>query len=315
MKSTVSPLLLILSLLLTSFPLVLSSDSCDSIENTCSHKFISLQYFPSLQAEGAGAEVLRIIGSSTLKSLDPFLLLDHFSADTSAGFPDHPHRGFETVSYILKGACMHEDFKGNKGEITEGGVQWMTAGRGIVHAEMPGPGGMEGFQLWVNLKRKDKMIEPQYQERLAEEILKIEKEGVTVKVIAGESLGGKAEMVMRTEVYFLDIEMQENTDFTQAIPQGWNSLVYVINGTVEIGGKYLVGREAGILSKFGSTVFITTEKGSRLLVIAGKKIDESVVQHGPFVMNEASEINQAMSDYRMGVNGFEGATKWKSSFS
>ena len=277
-------------------------------------KQISSSFFSIPQSEGDGAIVRRIIGSENLTLLDPFLMLDHFDVTPPAGFPDHPHRGFETVTYMLSGTCIHEDFNGNKGEIHSGDIQWMTAGRGIVHAEMPKDGNMKGIQLWVNLEAKYKLIMPEYQDKLAKDILKSEKDGVTVKIIAGKSRDLQSELITRTPVYFLDIEMNENTHFEQEIPKEWNSLIYILSGTIKIAEKTLKEYEAGIFSKSGNIISIRSNEKSNFILLAGKEIGESVIQHGPFVMNNYDEIRNAISDYNFGKNGFEKAKKWRSSF-
>ena len=190
----------------------------------------------------------------------------------------------------------------------------MTAGRGIVHAEMPKDGNMKGIQLWVNLEAKYKLIMPEYQDKLAKDILKSEKDGVTVKIIAGKSRDLQSELITRTPVYFLDIEMNENTHFEQEIPKEWNSLIYILSGTIKIAEKTLKEYEAGIFSKSGNIISIRSNEKSNFILLAGKEIGESVIQHGPFVMNNYDEIRNAISDYNFGKNGFEKAKKWRSSF-
>ncbi|KAF8388503.1 hypothetical protein HHK36_027176 [Tetracentron sinense] len=183
------------------------------------------------QYEGDGAVVRRSIGRIELKSLDPFLLLDEFTVSAPAGFPDHPHRGFETVTYMLQGAFTHQDFGGHKGTIRTGDVQWMTAGRGIVHSEMPVEEGTQrGLQLWINLSSKDKMIEPRYQDLLHEDIKKAEKDGVEVRVIAGESMGVQSPVYTRTPTMYLDFTLRPGAQLQQSIPESWNSFVYIIEG-------------------------------------------------------------------------------------
>lgn len=240
-------------------------------------------------------------------------MFDHFSVDFPNGFPDHPHRGFETITYMLSGTCIHEDFKGNKGEITSGGVQWMTAGKGIVHADMPKEGNMQGIQIWVNLKAKYKKIDPTYQEKASEHIEKFIDDGVVVKVIAGEYQGVKAEVLMRTEILFFDVELNENKIFRHVLSKNWNCLIYVLHGLISIGGNKVKTLEAAVLSKFGNEVYVNADENSRILIIAGEKISESISQKGPFVMNSDIEIQEAFSDFAQGINGFEGAKSWKSS--
>ena len=273
---------------------------------------IAKVFTPSKQAEGAGAEVRRIIGSSAVRNLDPFLMMDHFEVCKPNGFPDHPHRGFETVTYMLEGKCQHEDFRGHYGEIGPGDVQWMTAGRGIVHAEMPSTDRMEGLQLWVNLRSSDKMCEASYQEKTNQQLAKARKQGVEVTIIAGECLGVRAETVTRTPAYFLDISMQAGSDLQQNVTVGWNSYVYVISGRIRVGETEVRANQAAVLSVDGAAVLFNAVENSRFAFLAGQPIGEKIVQHGPFVMNQDSQINEAMRDYQSGRNGFEGAGGWRS---
>ncbi|ESN94993.1 hypothetical protein HELRODRAFT_193693 [Helobdella robusta] len=221
--------------------------------------------------EGVGARVRRSIGRPELKNLDPFLLLDELSGRPPAGFPDHPHRGFETVSYLLSGNIRHEDFMGNKGDLGAGDVQWMTAGRGVVHSEMlHGDEVTHGLQLWVNLSKKDKMIAPSYQELPAEKIPTAAKDGVKVKVIAGESLEAKGEDVVE--------------EFHTAVLSEDEELLVVFN---------------------------KSDAPCHFVLISGQPIREPVFQRGPFVMNSQEEVEQAFSDYRSCSNGFESAKTWR----
>ena len=204
-------------------------------------KKIKKVFKPELQDEGVGAKVRRIIGSHILKKseMDPFLMLDHASVKLPAGFPDHPHRGFETVSYLIKGKMYHEDFKGHKGTLEAGDVQWMTAGKGIVHAEIPASKTEPsvGFQLWINLRKEDKMIEPVYQEIKKDKIPLVDKwddEGVKAKVIAGESFDVKGPIYTRTPAEYIDFQLKEGAVYRHTIPAKWNFLVYVFEGSFEI---------------------------------------------------------------------------------
>ncbi len=240
-----------------------------------------------------------------------------------AGFPDHPHRGFETVSYLLRGSIRHEDFAGHKGVLHPGGLQWMTAGRGIVHSEVPeGKEEGLGLQLWVNLAAKDKMVEPAYQELGHKDVPKVAKDGVTVAVVAGEALGVKSPVRTRTPTMYLDIALEAGKELQQPIPAGWNAFAYVFDGPVSFGGG---GEEAGTVVKAQHTVLFTNGTDSdgltirapadapaRLVLIAGQPIGEPVVQHGPFVMNTREEIMRTMHDYSTGTNGFERAASWAS---
>jgi len=243
-------------------------------------------------------------------------MLDEFAGNgaESAGFPDHPHRGFETVSYLLEGHFIHEDFTGRKGFLYPGDLQWMTAGRGIMHSEMPGNEPTRGLQLWVNLKSTDKMVEPEYQELVSNDIPIAEKNGVKVKVIAGESFGVKSEVRTRTPTYYLDFELAENSEETvQEVPEGWTTFVYVLEGKVDFSGKTVKAHHTAVFGGGDCINFSNADTGtSRFVMISGEPIGEPIVQHGPFVMNTEEEIEQAITDYQRGQNGFEKVRTWRS---
>ncbi|KAL8486939.1 hypothetical protein ACS0TY_023579 [Phlomoides rotata] len=269
------------------------------------------------QSEGEGAVVRRSIGRPELKSLDPFLMLDEFSVSPPAGFPDHPHRGFETVTYVLQGGITHQDFGGHKGTIHAGEVQWMTAGRGIVHSEMPaGEGTQTGLQLWINLSSKDKMIEPRYQELRKDEIPSAEKDGVEVRVIAGESMGVHSPVYTRTPSMFLDFVLKPNSQFHQSVPESWNAFVYIIEGE----GVFGTPNSSPILAHHmlvlgpgdGLSAWNKSLNPLRFILVGGEPLNEPVVQHGPFVMNTQAEIDKTIEDYYYGKNGFEMAKQWRS---
>lgn len=271
--------------------------------------------------EGDGAIVRRSIGTPELKHLDPILMLDEFKVKPPAGFPDHPHRGFETVSYVLKGTGQHEDFCGHKGALNSGDVQWMTAGRGIVHCEMPqGTEEAHGLQLWVNLAKKDKMIEPAYQEMLDKDIPRTTKDGATVKVLAGEAFGLKSPVYTRTPTMYLDFKMKKGSCVKQAIPAGWNSFVYVLSGTAQFGNPDKptkgVTHDTLVFSQDGEFVQVSNMESEtcHFVLIGGQPLNEPIAQYGPFVMNTDEEIEQALLDYKLGQNGFENAKTWKSEY-
>lgn len=282
-------------------------------------------------AEGLGARVRRSVGGPFLRSFDPFLLLDHATIAVDAGFPDHPHRGFETVSYNLptsKGTFIHEDFTGKRGDLKPGDVQWMTAGRGIVHSEVPmGDGTGEGIQLWVNLSKKDKMVKPEYQDMRAADIPNITQNGVLARIIAGEAFGVSARTRTRTPTHYIHFELPRGGALQQRIPKGWNSLVYVLKGAVVVGGeeeeneqnRVEMWQTATLKLPKGKTeadgVSIRTSKsseGASLLFLAGQPLNEPVHHVGPFVMSTQLEVQQAFLDFQMGRNGFEKAVGWKS---
>ena len=278
------------------------------------------------QAEGAGATVRRSIGTPKLRNFSPFLMLDHFSIAPGAGFPDHPHRGQETVTYLLSGAVDHEDFAGNKGTIEAGDLQFMTAGRGIVHAEMPhdnGDGSSNvGMQLWVDLPRDLKQCEPRYRDVRSREIPIYNSEDgkVTVKVISGQSHGvDSLQELAYTPVWLLDVTVRPGGSITQALPANWNAFAYGLSGKV----TWDTGSETKQVPEYHNTVFEQKgdnvkasvpegEKEARFILVAGMPLDQPIVQYGPFVLNDASQVRQALMDYQSFSNGFERARNWES---
>ncbi len=263
-------------------------------------------------SDGAGVKLLRVLTGDLQRRLDPFLMLDEFRSDDPndylAGFPNHPHRGFETVTYMLAGRMRHRDNAGHEGLLTAGGVQWMTAGRGIVHSELPEQedGLMHGFQLWVNLPARDKLTAPDYRDIPVEAIpAYTADDGVVVKVIAGES-DGVVGAVQReaTAPLYLDIELPPGVVHSVAIPAGHNAFVYVYRGQVEVGerGQRVEARQLAVLSNApeADSVLLRSADGARLLLIAGRPLHEPIVQWGPFVMNRREEIETALADYRDG---------------
>ncbi|MDP3859128.1 MAG: pirin family protein [Stagnimonas sp.] len=276
------------------------------------------QVIPSIPtSDGAGVKLRRSIGSQRGLYLDPFLMLDEFGTDQPgdyiAGFPDHPHRGFETVTYMLDGRMQHRDHLGNVGDLGPGGVQWMTAGRGVIHSEMPlqESGRMRGFQLWINLPGKEKMKPAGYRDIPASGIPSATLPGGgAIKVIAGtaevgeQRIGGpinSPSQPLSTAPLYFDIELPAGASFEQAIPTGHNAFLYSYEGSVEIAGKRLPGQAALVLDTAGSRVqFTAGAEGARLLLLAGKPLREPVVQYGPFVMNTREEIEQALRDYQSG---------------
>ncbi|KAJ8458099.1 hypothetical protein OPV22_031025 [Ensete ventricosum] len=269
------------------------------------------------QHEGDGAIVRRSIGRGELRNLDPFLMLDEFSVSAPAGFPDHPHRGFETVTYMLEGAFTHQDFAGHKGTVRAGDLQWMTAGRGIIHSEMPaGEGENKGLQLWINLSSKDKMMEPRYQELQGKDVSRVEKHGVDVRIIAGESFGVRSPVYTQTPTMYLDFTLHPGAEVHQHIPPPWNSFVYIIEGEGVFGdpnASPTTRHHALVLSPGdGLSVWNRAARPLRFVLIGGQPLNEPIVQYGPFVMNAQAEIQQAIDDYHYCKNGFEKAKNWKS---
>lgn len=280
-------------------------------------KSLSFKHVAKSQPEGDGAIVSRIMPNSKFKNFDPFLMMDFGVSRLPSGFPDHPHRGFETITYVISGTVLHEDFKGNKGKLEPGMVQWMTAGKGIVHAEMPGSFEEDTVltQLWLNLPAAKKMIEPYYQEYSKEEIITIEDKNYIVKLIAGDFAGKTGAVKTNSAMLYLDAHLQEDAEIEIALESGFRGFILVHDGTVQFDGTSLKYKESGFFEEDEEeTVLKLTggEQGGKVVVIAGKPIGEKVVQYGPFVMNTKEEIEQAFEDYQQGKNGFEGAAEWES---
>jgi quercetin 2,3-dioxygenase len=266
------------------------------------------QIVPGLPAsDGAGVKLVRSLGSQNHLRLDPFLMLDAFSSDDPddylAGFPSHPHRGFETVTYLLDGHMLHEDHLGNRGDLKSGAVQWMTAGRGIIHSEMPQQenGRMRGFQLWINLPAKEKMKPAGYRDIQPEEIPSVKREGFVLKLVAGDFGGTKAPVQGgTTQPIYWDVQLEAGKTFRSEIPETHNAYVYPFEGSVEIHDRVLKTHQGGILGSGDAVDIKAGPEGARFLVLAGKPIREPVVQYGPFVMNTREEIEQAIRDYQNG---------------
>jgi redox-sensitive bicupin YhaK (pirin superfamily) len=260
-------------------------------------------------SDGAGVKLNRIIGQPALPDLDPFLLLDEFGSDDPAayiaGFPSHPHRGFETVTVMLDGRMRHRDNTGAEGLLGPGSVQWMTAGRGIVHSEMPEQteGLMRGFQLWVNLPAKDKMTAPRYQDIAAERVPTVSlRAGASARVLAGVLAGVRGPVDPgATEPLLFDVTLAPGAAAAIATPAGHNAFVYVYEGEAEVGepAERLAKGRIGVLSA-GETTPVASATGARLIFVAGKPIGEPVAKYGPFVMNTEAEVRQAIDDFRAG---------------
>ncbi|KAL0915903.1 hypothetical protein M5K25_013370 [Dendrobium thyrsiflorum] len=269
------------------------------------------------QHEGNGAIVRRSIGRYELKYFDPFLVLDEFSVTTPAGFPDHPHRGFETVTYMLEGAIKHEDFEGHVGILKTGDLQWMTAGRGIVHSEMPlGSGISKGLQLWINLSSNNKMIEPKYQEMKREEIITASTTDINVRVIAGEAMGVLSPVYNRTPTMYLDFTLKPSAHLHQPINPTWNSFAYILQGEGIFGTEKSdpVGPHNLLLLGHGDGIEVWNKsiRPLRFVLLGGEPLGEPVAQFGPFVMNNDEEIDQTINDFNLCINGFEKAKHWRS---
>lgn len=261
-------------------------------------------------SDGAGVKLTRVLTGKLQHRLDPFLMLDAFGSDNPddyiAGFPDHPHRGFETITYMLAGRMRHRDSAGNEGLLENGGVQWMTAGRGVIHSEIPEQkdGVMEGFQLWLNLPASSKMIAPWYRDINSTEIPEyLTASGVKVRVIAGSSNGVSGAITREaTEPLYLDIHLPAGTEFSTVIPNTHNAFIYVYRGAVQVGKTTVPIKRMGVLRNAPEAdgVTLTAIEEARIILVAGKPLNEPIVQYGPFVMNTQAEIEQALSDFRGG---------------
>jgi redox-sensitive bicupin YhaK (pirin superfamily) len=265
--------------------------------------------------DGAGVKINRVLTQTLQRRLDPFLMLDNFGSDQAndyiAGFPSHPHRGFETVTYMIEGRMRHKDSAGNEGLLTNGGVQWMTAGRGVIHSEMPEQedGVMEGFQLWLNLPAKDKLRDPWYRDFNGADVPVFDTEqGAAVKVIAGRSHGVDGAVQREvTEPLYLDVHLPAGASFSQVLPEGHNAFIFTYRGSVNVDGKPVASGRMAILAntKGADGVVVSTDEASRFILIAGQPLNEPIAQYGPFVMNTQAEIFAAVEDFRAGKLGEE----------
>jgi redox-sensitive bicupin YhaK (pirin superfamily) len=264
-------------------------------------------------SDGAGVKLTRVLTQDLQQRLDPFLMLDAFGSDKPddyiAGFPDHPHRGFETVTYMIAGRMLHKDSAGHEGLLENGGVQWMTAGRGVIHSEIPQQeeGVMEGFQLWLNLPARDKMNPPWYRDFKAADLPRfVTPEGVAVTVIAGSSHGITGAVTREaTAPLYLDLRLGAGARFAQPLPAEHNAFIYVYRGAVRIAGQTVPVQRMALLANDAQAdgVVIEASEDARALLIAGRPLHEPIVQHGPFVMNTVPEIHQAVRDYHEGRLG------------
>ena len=262
-------------------------------------------------SDGAGVKLVRVLTQNLQRRLDPFLMLDAFGTDNPGdyigGFPSHPHRGFETVTYMLQGRMRHRDSAGNVGLLVPGSVQWMTAGRGVIHSEMPEQedGAMEGFQLWLNLPSHSKMRDPWYRDIAAEEVPQWQGDGAVVRIIAGHSHGVAGAMQRdTTEPLYLDVHLEPGARFEQPLPAAHNAFVYVYRGALSIGNTEVLHQRMAILANTpGSdgTVLLAGAEGARAILVAGAPLNEPIAQHGPFVMNTQRELMQAVQDFQAGT--------------
>ncbi|KAF2705089.1 hypothetical protein K504DRAFT_460861 [Pleomassaria siparia CBS 279.74] len=298
----------------------------ENLTSTAPRK-IAQSFLAIEQSEGAGARVRRSVGTPKLRNFSPFLMLDHFTVVPGAGFPDHPHRGQETITYLLEGAIDHEDFTGNAGTIQAGDLQFMTAGRGIVHAEMPkqdkdGKASI-GMQLWVDLPKALKSCEPRYRDLRAKEIPQVTADGakVQVKIISGQSYGtDSVKELAYTPVWFLDFTVKPGGTVKQPLPKGWNAFAYTLAGNIIVSSnrisRPIPQYHNVVFEKEGDSVEISVEESAeseaRFILVAGLPLDQPIVQYGPFVVTSREEVMQAMRDYQTHSNGFERAYNWES---
>lgn len=258
-------------------------------------------------SEGAGVTVHRTIGTQALKNLDPFLMLDHFGSENPneyiAGFPDHPHRGFVTLTYMLNGNMQHKDSMGNTGNLSAGGAQWMKAASGVIHSEMPQQekGLMRGFQLWINLPACEKMSEPAYQELTSNSIPEFKMEGMTVRILSGifKGVSGVIED-SNTNTFYLDVSLSQQTQFEFDTPLTHACFFYVYEGRVESDSQLLEQHHLAVMGTGEKILIRSLSDNARLIVVGGRPIEEPIVQYGPFVMNTRTEIEQAFRDYHSG---------------
>ena len=267
--------------------------------------------------DGDGVKLTRVLTQAHQRRLDPFLMLDNFGSDDpndyGGGFPDHPHRGFETITYMIAGRMRHRDSAGHEGLLQNGGVQWMTAGRGVVHSEMPEQeeGVMEGFQLWLNLPSQQKLCPPGYQDIQSDNIPELDlPSGVKVRIISGEVCGVRGAVcrsadLFPTQTLYLDIHFTKNTTFQQALNPEHNAFIFVYRGNVKVVSEHQETsvdlHRMAILHNEGNGVEISASSGSQLLLISGNPLNEPIAQYGPFVMNTREELMQAVDDFKAGL--------------
>ncbi|RLN06683.1 hypothetical protein BBJ28_00003016 [Nothophytophthora sp. Chile5] len=283
-------------------------------------RLIAKSFVASEVSEGAGARVHRSIGSPKLLNLDPFLMLDEFDVGLPGGFPDHPHRGFETVTYVLptsKGHMLHEDFLGNKGELRPGDLQWMTPGNGIMHAEMPASSEpAHGLQLWINLPKDRKAIEPRYQEIRRETVPHAFNADKSVEAIvfAGEVFGERGPIETEAPVTYIHFMLKRGATLEYTVPSSHMAFVYAVSGTGKCVDKNIEAHEAIVMEEKGDGVLLTAAEDDTLevVVMTGEPLNEPIFQYGPFVMASREDIQQTLRDFDLRTNGFEEAHGWRS---
>ncbi|KIJ44108.1 hypothetical protein M422DRAFT_30627 [Sphaerobolus stellatus SS14] len=308
--------------------ITLSQPAISELQDMSVSRQVVKRVFAVEQAEGVGARVRRSIGSMPLRNLSPFLMLDHFKVAKGAGFPDHPHRGQATVTYMLGGSFRHEDSAGHQGEIVKGGVQWMCAGRGIIHAEMPvhapGQPDPEGLQLWIDLPKEQKMMAPNYQELGPEGIPSAfpagPDGGIEIKVISGKSHGVDSPVRPQGGCWYFHVTFHKKGTFFQDIPAGWTTFLYIIKGNIIVNPSNSESKKEEpfntlVLSAGANETGVAIqalEDNTEFVLIAGEPLDQTVVQYGPFVMTSREDIQKTLMDYQTARNGFEKAHTWQS---
>jgi len=263
---------------------------------------------PALEVtEGAGVSVFRSIGTPALRNLDPFLMLDQFSTDNPddyiAGFPEHPHRGFNTFTYMLDGHMRHSDSMGNHGDLGPGGAQWMKAGSGVIHSEMPQQesGRMRGFQLWINLPAQEKMTAPEYQEVRPDSVPELSINDASVRLLAGTISDQQGPVSdPNTEVEYFDIKLAPNSEFIHSLAPKHAAFIFLFEGQASVSGQKIQEQQLAVLGEGEELMIGSGNEGARCLLVSGKPIGEPIVQYGPFVMNTREEIELALSDFRAG---------------
>lgn len=257
----------------------------------------------------------KIIGTDELQVMDPFLRFTHYKLKKSQGLLDHPHSGYDTITYILSGHLAYEDFRNNSGILSQGDAQWITTGKGLVHAEIAESETCEILQIWLSLKLDYKLCDLVYQNLLDEDIIKAtNNEGVTVKILSGESLGRWSYTITRTQAYVLDAILDDKALWQTDIPAGWNCMLYILYGEVYIEDDKLKQFEAGMLSQWDTDLTVRCVGGCRVILIAGEVLDEMIVNYGQFFMPNYPMVEKASRDYKTGKDGFEGSLEWRSKF-
>ncbi|QPG76570.1 hypothetical protein FOA43_003961 [Brettanomyces nanus] len=309
-----------LSLIIAIISKTIITATTTNKQMTMTSRSILKVLYANEQAEGVGAKVRRSIGTGGMRNFTPFLMLDHFNVAKGAGFPDHPHRGQETVTLLMKGSMLHEDFTGASGILRPGDLQFMTAGKGVCHSEMPySPDGSDvvGMQLWIDLPKELKNTKPRYRDLRREEIPVVQpNENVTVSVISGNSYGTESvKELAYTPIEYYDFKVKEGGEFEQKIPKDFNAFLYLLEGELTISGEKIPQFNSVFFKRDGDAIRGSVPKGSKaanFVVIAGKVLDQPIVQYGPFVETSKEEIYEAFNDYQHATNGFERAKGWAS---